>query len=77
MLANLVLDQFDEHLALFGQKAVRYADVPSVIKCPDCGGWSHLLTHLDDERDSLEPEEVLAYRCEDCNDRWDVVWEDS
>ncbi len=26
MLANLVLDQFDEHLALFGQKAVRYAD---------------------------------------------------
>ena len=45
--------------------------VIDTIVCVDCGGRAHLLTILDDE--PVEPGEVLAYRCEDCGDRWDVV----
>jgi hypothetical protein len=39
--------------------------------CVDCGGRAHLLTILDDE--PVEPGDVIAYRCEDCADRWDIV----
>ncbi len=42
------------------------------IVCVDCGGTCHLLTYLDDETPPA-PGDVLAYRCEDCLDRWDVV----
>jgi hypothetical protein len=45
--------------------------VPATIVCVDCGGRAHLLTILDDE--PVEPGDVIAYRCEDCNDRWDIV----
>lgn len=47
------------------------AAVPTEIDCIDCGGRCHLL--------SYEPEggftegDVVAYRCSDCLDRWDVV----
>ena len=44
------------------------------IICVDCGGNCHLITFLSED----EPPEsgtVLAYRCEDCLDRWDIVWE--
>lgn len=51
-------------------------DVPRVIVCVDCGGRAHLLTHLDPEVPT-EPGDVLAYRCEDCMDRWDIVMSDS
>lgn len=45
--------------------------VPTTIVCVDCGGTCHLLTYLDPE---VPPEagDYLAYRCEDCLDRWDV-----
>ncbi len=47
--------------------------VPDRITCVDCGGIAHRLTG--------EPElgwqegDVVAYRCEDCLDRWDLVME--
>ena len=44
---------------------------PSSIVCPDCGGPCGLLTRLPE--DGPVPGDVLAYRCRDCNDRWDVV----
>jgi hypothetical protein len=52
-----------------------------VITCIDCGGRAHLLTapHVDPEDGAAhpwEPGDVVAYRCADCNDRWDVVLED-
>ena len=47
------------------------ARVDPVIVCVDCGGRAHLLTILDDEQ--VEPGDVVAYRCEDCGDRWDIV----
>ncbi len=46
-------------------------DVPAIIVCVDCGGRAHLLTYLDDEV-PLRPGDVVAYRCEDCLDRWDI-----
>lgn len=47
-------------------------DVPPIIVCVDCGGRAHLLTYLDDEVSPLRPGDVVAYRCEDCLDRWDI-----
>ncbi|MGH9306118.1 MAG: hypothetical protein ACRD0I_04440 [Acidimicrobiales bacterium] len=42
------------------------------ITCVDCGGVCHLLTHIRPD-DLPEPGDSVAYRCSDCNDRWDVV----
>lgn len=46
---------------------------PEQIVCVDCGGTCHLLSYAPDE--GFEPGDVIAYRCADCLDRWDVVWE--
>lgn len=45
--------------------------VPREIVCVDCGGRCHLLSHEPPE--GWEPGDVVAYRCEDCLDRWDLV----
>jgi hypothetical protein len=50
-------------------------DVPEVITCVDCGGPAHLLTKPD-ESGRFWPGEVVAYRCRDCLDRWDLVLPD-
>jgi hypothetical protein len=42
-----------------------------VITCVDCGGRAHLLTSWPDD-DPPQPGDVVAYRCEDCLDRWDI-----
>jgi hypothetical protein len=49
-------------------------DVAKHIVCVDCGGLCHLLSHEPPE--GWEPDDVVAYRCEDCLDRWDIVLED-
>lgn len=41
------------------------------IVCVDCGGRCYLLSHRPD--DGFEPGDVVAYRCSDCLDRWDLV----
>lgn len=51
------------------------SDVPVVIVCPDCGGRAHLVMPPEPD-EVLEPGDALAYRCEDCLDRWDVVIDD-
>lgn len=43
------------------------------IECPECGGRASLLTLLPDDLDELEPGDVVAYRCADCMERFDVV----
>ncbi len=48
---------------------------PQQIVCVDCGGDAHLITHLPPDR-PLESGSVLTYRCQECLDRWDLVWED-
>ena len=43
------------------------------IGCVDCGGRCHLLNADPDEE--LPEGSIVAYRCEDCLDRWDLVLE--
>lgn len=45
--------------------------VPRTIDCIDCGGTCHVLGHAPEG--GFGPGDVVAYRCEDCLDRWDVV----
>ena len=44
--------------------------LPETIVCVDCGGLCHRLSYAPDE--GFEPGDIVAYRCSDCNDRWDV-----
>jgi hypothetical protein len=46
-----------------------------VITCVDCGGRAHLLTPPRESEEWL-PGDIVAYRCEDCLDRWDIVLDD-
>ncbi len=52
-------------------------EVPTTLTCVDCGGTCHLLTtpFADDGEVGFRPGDVVAYRCADCLDRWDVVVE--
>ncbi|MEI8239861.1 MAG: hypothetical protein WCI22_10595 [Actinomycetota bacterium] len=47
---------------------------PTIV-CVDCGGRCHLLT-APREDDEWLPGDIVAYRCEDCRDRWDLVLPD-
>jgi hypothetical protein len=42
---------------------------PTII-CVDCGGRCHLLSF--EPESGWEPGDIVAYRCEDCRDRWDL-----
>lgn len=50
-------------------------DVPETILCIDCLGTCQRLTHRPDD-DPFIAGDVVAYRCPDCLDRWDIVLED-
>jgi hypothetical protein len=45
--------------------------MPDQIICVDCGGDCFRLSHPPHEGDDVG--EVVAYRCRDCLDRWDLV----
>lgn len=54
---------------------LKMSDPPPTIICVDCGGKAHLISYLPDD----EPPETgypLAYRCADCMERFDLVWEE-
>lgn len=40
------------------------------IVCVDCGGRCHLMSHRPHE--GWTAGDIVAYRCEDCFDRWDL-----
>ncbi len=44
--------------------------VPESIICVDCGGACGRITYEPDE--GFEPGDIVAYRCRDCLDRWDI-----
>ncbi|RLE25461.1 MAG: hypothetical protein DRJ50_02870 [Actinobacteria bacterium] len=54
-----------------GQNGSVITPAPQII-CIDCGGRCFLLTYPPDDG-IWEPGDVVAYRCEDCLDRWDLV----
>ena len=41
------------------------------IICVDCGGRAHLLTPAREDGQWLAGD-IVAYRCSDCLDRWDI-----
>jgi hypothetical protein len=47
---------------------------PTIV-CVDCGGRCHLLSYPPEDG-VWEPGDIVAYRCEDCLDRWDLVLPD-
>lgn len=47
----------------------------ATIDCIDCGGTCHLISYPRGDGE-FEPGEIVAYRCEDCLDRWDLVLPD-
>jgi hypothetical protein len=55
-----------------GDDAMTAALVHEVIVCVDCGGPAYLLSKPDEEG-RFWPGDVVAYRCRDCLDRWDLV----
>ena len=50
-----------------------YPEIDQIIECVDCGGDAHLLTQF--RPDEIYPGDVLIYRCADCNDRWDIIYD--
>jgi predicted nucleic acid-binding Zn ribbon protein len=48
---------------------------PKAYDCIECGATAHLLSFLPEDG-LVEPGTALAYRCSECNDRFDVVWEE-
>jgi hypothetical protein len=49
--------------------------VAATIVCVECGGTAYLLTDFPPD-DPPRPGDVVAYRCGDCMDRFDIVFED-
>lgn len=49
-------------------------DVDREIVCIDCGGRCFLLGY--EPPGGFQPGDIVAYRCSDCLDRWDVVLDD-
>ncbi len=45
------------------------------ITCIDCGGRAFLLTPPREDGEWF-PGDIVAYRCADCLDRWDLVLDD-
>ncbi len=52
----------------------RHSGVEREMRCVDCGGTAHLITPLPPD-DDVYPGDVLVYRCTDCLERFDVVYE--
>jgi hypothetical protein len=51
---------------------------PTTITCVDCGGVAHLISAPRPDEDAttgFRSGDILAYRCEDCLDRWDVEFD--
>lgn len=51
---------------------------PPTIICVDCGGTCHLLSYPRPDEDAptgFVAGDIVAYRCEDCLDRWDIELE--
>lgn len=51
---------------------------PDTITCVDCGGVAHLISRPRPDEDTVtgyRRGDILAFRCEDCLDRWDIEFD--
>lgn len=51
------------------------SDIPEQIDCVECGGVAHLISFLPRD-EKLAPGHPLAYRCAECGERFDLIWEE-
>ena len=49
-------------------------DTPATITCVECGGVAHRTTY--EPENGFEPDDVIAYVCEDCGHRMDLTEEE-
>jgi hypothetical protein len=49
--------------------------IPTEIECVECGGIAHLISFLPQDG-PLEPGYPVAYRCSNCQERFDLIWEE-
>mgnify|MGYP001818581194 CR=1 FL=1 len=49
-------------------------DVPATITCVECGGTAHRMSYAPPD-EGFRTGDVVAFACEDCNHRMDLVWE--
>ena len=45
---------------------------PAEIVCVECGGTAHLLSYPPPDDDPWLPGDIVAYRCGDCAERFDL-----
>ena len=48
---------------------------PETIVCVECGGPCRILSAAPPD-EGWQPGDVVAYRCRDCLERWDVILPD-
>jgi hypothetical protein len=48
---------------------------PTEIECVECGAIAHLISFLPEDG-LLEPGYPVAYRCSNCLERFDLIWEE-
>jgi len=48
---------------------------PDTIVCVECGGTAHRIGYLPPD-EPLEPGMPVVYRCADCMERFDLIWEE-
>jgi len=49
--------------------------VPTTIVCVECGGIAHLVSF--EPHEGWEPGAIVAFACEDCDHRHDLVIDDT
>ena len=50
------------------------SDVPDSITCVECGGKANRMSYTPPD-EGFQDGDVIAFACEDCNHRMDLVWE--
>jgi len=48
---------------------------PDTITCVECGGIAHLSSYLPED-ETFDDAYPIAYTCQDCNHRHDLIWAD-
>jgi hypothetical protein len=52
------------------------SQVPDTITCVECGGVAHLVSYPPPD-EGFVPGDVVAFVCEDCDGRFDLVYEET